>query len=93
MNESHNMTDAEGKRTPASVWQQKKDDAKKEAVAEGRTYYAARCNCYRGHDSSSGRCRGGQGSGFYTLPERSGICNSCWDDCGWAKAQSDKEEK
>ena len=49
--------------------------------ASGRTFFTGRCNCYRGHNSNSGRCHEGQGSGLYTLPERQGICARCWENC------------
>lgn len=51
---------------------------------EGRTYGTGRCNCYRGHSSNSGRCYAGQGGTLWTTPERQGICDDCWDNCGHA---------
>lgn len=58
-----------------------RDEREAEAKADGRTYWTARCNCYRDHESASGRCRYGQGPGLWTLPERKGVCDSCWGYC------------
>jgi hypothetical protein len=67
-------------------WQQRFAAAKAKAAAEGRTYFTGRCNCYRGCGSpNSGRCYEGQGAPLFTLPEREGVCDTCWEHCGWAK--------
>lgn len=59
---------------------------REKAHAEGRTYWTARCNCYRGsytcgnHSPNSGRC---YARDLYTTPERQGVCDYCAANCGW----------
>jgi hypothetical protein len=50
-------------------------------TAAGR-HYTARCNCYAGHASNSGRCtdRGPTSDGFYG-DDPAPVCNSCTHQC------------
>lgn len=78
------MTDDDKNLLP---WQIEARRIRDEAHKEGRTYATGRCNCYEGgagHSPNSGRCYFGQGSVLYTLPEREGVCDDCWNGCGFA---------
>lgn len=62
-----------------SDWQQRQDQIAKQ-VAEG-AQWSARCNCYKGHNSASGRCNTRDVVDTVAKPGEAALCDHCRTHC------------
>jgi hypothetical protein len=48
---------------------------------EGVKAWSARCDCYKGHNSASGRCNVRNVTADHTDPKRPVLCERCRTEC------------
>lgn len=58
-----------------------------------RMAWTARCSCYRGHESASGRCQARDVHDPTRAPGEAAICNSCRDHCGNGEVEESRDAR
>lgn len=67
------------KTTTETPYERRLRERREREAAAGRTRWVARCGCYAGHGSTSGRCHARD---FYVEDDAPSHCPSCRDFCG-----------